>query len=448
MTPLPVPSGPGPTLPDEALRLPPPEAPSHPVAPAPPPEQSTPEVVSIADPGEAREPGVSRVVSMDDPPPPSTARPKALVAGPFVPGSVPSAARLGLPRTTDEVRDYVVQSATARGIDPTIALRVVMSEGGLSPATWIGDQGSSFGPMQLHYGGLAGGANAVAGVGELFTKMSGQDARDLSTWRTQIDFGLDYAVRYGWGAWHGAARVGIGNRDGLQNAHKLANATGPAVAAAATGPIYHSAIVRPRVSIPNQFDSALSSQDAYAACGPVAAVAVARWLGRNPSVPEVLEVAKRVGWTRDGGMNGIANEKKLLDAMGIAARLETTVNWRNVRADALSGNPVILSSPGHYWVIDDYNPRTGTYHVGQSGLAYNGGAEWMTGAQIEQLGGRVNGALYVNHPGSPKPSMAALQPAPPARPAPPPVTAPIQTAPADRWWEHLPTASQGAADDR
>jgi hypothetical protein len=99
-----------------------------------------------------------------------------------------------------EVAQYIVQAARQRGIDPSIALRVYQSEGA---GGYVGDNGSSFGPMMLHYGGVAPGGNAVPGLGDEFTKATGLDARDPKTWRQQVDFALDRAVKDGWGAWHG-----------------------------------------------------------------------------------------------------------------------------------------------------------------------------------------------------------------------------------------------------
>jgi hypothetical protein len=162
--------------------------------------------------------------------------------------------------------------------------------------------------------------------------------------------------------------------------------------------------------VPDQFASNLSTLEAYAACGPVAAVAVARWLGRNPTVTEALDRAKQTGWTAAGGMNGIANEKRLLDSMQIPSRLESQVNWQHVRLDATSGHPVILSTTAHYWVIDDYDFATRTYHVGKSGLAFRGGSEWMSEAEIQRLGGQFNGALYVDNPLAPEPSFVIARP--------------------------------------
>lgn len=100
----------------------------------------------------------------------------------------------------NEVASYIVQSAKARNIDPNVALQVWRSEG---KGGYVGDSGSSFGPLQLHYGGVAKGGNSVAGLGDEFTKQTGLDARNPETWRQQIDFSLDKAKTGGWTPWHG-----------------------------------------------------------------------------------------------------------------------------------------------------------------------------------------------------------------------------------------------------
>lgn len=100
----------------------------------------------------------------------------------------------------DQIKTYIRQAATARGIDPDQAVRVAKSEG---LGSYVGDNGSSFGPFQLHYGGVAPGGNAVGGLGDAFTAKTGLDARDPRTVPAQIDFALDHAKQNGWGAWHG-----------------------------------------------------------------------------------------------------------------------------------------------------------------------------------------------------------------------------------------------------
>ena len=99
-----------------------------------------------------------------------------------------------------EVEAYIRQAAAQRHIDPETAVRVWGSEG---KGAYAGDNNSSFGPFQLHYGNVAGGGNAVSGLGDAFTQATGLDARDPATWRAQIDWSLNHAAKNGWGPWHG-----------------------------------------------------------------------------------------------------------------------------------------------------------------------------------------------------------------------------------------------------
>jgi hypothetical protein len=128
------------------------------------------------------------------------------------------------PNNKDSVSAYIRSAATARGIDPDIALAVANSEG---LNTYVGDNGSSFGPYQLHYGGVASGGNAVSGLGDSFTKQTGLDARNPDTTAAQIDYALDNVATNGWGAFHGAATIGVGGRTGIgSNAKALGSSSG------------------------------------------------------------------------------------------------------------------------------------------------------------------------------------------------------------------------------
>ena len=70
-----------------------------------------------------------------------------------------------------EVEDYITQAASARGIDPNIALRVAKSEGGTETARrGTFKTGSSWWPFQLHYGGKGyEQLGTTAGMGNTFT---------------------------------------------------------------------------------------------------------------------------------------------------------------------------------------------------------------------------------------------------------------------------------------
>ena len=110
------------------------------------------------------------------------------------PGAAPSA---GAGASQQEA--YIRQYAASIGIDPNQAVAVAKSEGLYG---YTGDRGSSFGPFQLHYGGVAPGM-MQSGLGDAFTKQTGLDARDPSTWQAQVKFALDWAKTHGWAAWHG-----------------------------------------------------------------------------------------------------------------------------------------------------------------------------------------------------------------------------------------------------
>ena len=66
----------------------------------------------------------------------------------------------------------------------------------------------------MHYGGISK-VEPNAGLGDDFTRKTGLDARNPSTWRQQIDFALDRVVSHGWGDWKGAAAEGNTGKMGV-----------------------------------------------------------------------------------------------------------------------------------------------------------------------------------------------------------------------------------------
>jgi hypothetical protein len=147
----------------------------------------------------------------------------SVVAGPSadaagVPVSAAAPSTPVIPGGNPDVASYIQQAAAARGIDPNIALRVAGHEGlnvfDPSKPDGGGDEGSSFGPFQLHYSGMSK-SMPHAGLGDEFTAATGLDARDPSTWQKQIDFSLDYAKNKGWGPWMGAKAEGITGKMGI-----------------------------------------------------------------------------------------------------------------------------------------------------------------------------------------------------------------------------------------
>ncbi|GGD24392.1 phage tail length tape measure family protein [Aureimonas glaciei] len=123
-----------------------------------------------------------------------------------------------------EVAAYIQQAAAARGIDPNIALRVAKSEG-LGEGIWQsnyeknGYREPSYGPFQLLKGGA--GTGFGQGMGNDFMRQTGLDPADPRNTFQGIDFALDGAAKNGWGAWYGAGKAGIGNREGLAGAQPI-----------------------------------------------------------------------------------------------------------------------------------------------------------------------------------------------------------------------------------
>lgn len=125
--------------------------------------------------------------------------------GPVAPEPLPDAPTVGNP-----IEAYIRQSAERNGIDPDVAVRVARSEGGLSDpfrqsdVVKNGKRERSYGPFQLYMDGGLGNKALARGI---------DPRRD---WKAGVDFALENAARSGWGAWYGAAKVGIGNWDGIR----------------------------------------------------------------------------------------------------------------------------------------------------------------------------------------------------------------------------------------
>lgn len=125
-----------------------------------------------------------------------------------------------------EIAEYIRQAAIREGIDPNVAIRVAKTEGGLTnpfQQSYV-QQGygreESFGPFQLHMRGGVGSRALEAGI----------DPR--TNWKGGVDFALKEASQKGWGQWFGAAKAGIGDREGIgvtakleQNISKLSDTT-------------------------------------------------------------------------------------------------------------------------------------------------------------------------------------------------------------------------------
>ena len=173
---------------------------THLASVSPPPAQSDQSVIRDAgDLGRSAEAAYGTLSGRD----------KALPnTGPVSNGSAPASYN-GDPKKADRstVEAYIRDRAKAYGIDPDVAVAVAKSEGlnAFDPTKpdLGGDEHSSFGPFQLHYGGVSQNM-PHPGMGDDFTKATGMHASDPSSWPQQVDFALSHASNNGWNAWSGA----------------------------------------------------------------------------------------------------------------------------------------------------------------------------------------------------------------------------------------------------
>ena len=80
-------------------------------------------------------------------------------------------------------------------IDPDVASKVLAQESSYGQARKPGDNGTSFGPFQLHFA-----ADGKA-MGDQFRRDTGLDPRDPATWQKQIDYAMMKAAQGGWAPW-------------------------------------------------------------------------------------------------------------------------------------------------------------------------------------------------------------------------------------------------------
>ena len=215
-----------------------------------------------------------------------------------------------------QVASMIAASAIQRHIDPDTAVKVARSEG-LGSAGYVGDNGSSFGPLQMHYGSVAGAGagNQVTGMGDDFTAQTGLDARDPSTIQAQIDFALDsVAKNQSWAPFHGASAAGIGVSDGIGvDTSRFASADIPArPQAPVAGDYTTNGVMSPTQAA--AYDQARASYADYTA---------------PPGLASALALAQRINTQNIGT---VSDSSGYLSALGVA-RSEPSYTPTFVRAD-------------------------------------------------------------------------------------------------------------------
>ena len=121
-------------------------------------------------------------------PPKETGRPAGTPAQVGSSGAIPGA-------SAKDVDDYTRQVAQGYGIDPDVASKILAQESSYGQARHPGDNGTSFGPFQLHF---AADGNAM---GDQFMRDTGLDPRDPRTWKQQVDYAMMKASQEGWTPW-------------------------------------------------------------------------------------------------------------------------------------------------------------------------------------------------------------------------------------------------------
>lgn len=96
-----------------------------------------------------------------------------------------------------QVESLVRHEAFARGLDPDIVARGINQESGFNPYA-IGDNGKSFGVMQLYTGGGLGNEALRRGI-----------SLDPSNWPEHVRFGVGIMQKQGLSPWHGFRDIGI-----------------------------------------------------------------------------------------------------------------------------------------------------------------------------------------------------------------------------------------------
>jgi hypothetical protein len=160
-------------------------------------------------------------------------------------------------------------------------------------------------------------------------------------------------------------------------------------------------------------------------CGPAAAVAFARAVGRTVSLDRAVAVAREVGWTPTYGMSGPWGQLQLLRRLNVPATLEAGISAPRIAREVQAGRPVIIRTggrggePGHYFVAERYDAASGRFDLAQSALVLKSaaGRRWFSLNEIASLGtGAPTHALYLT-PTGPAPTSGGTVAAMSVRPA-------------------------------
>ncbi len=159
-------------------------------------------------------------------------------------------------------------------------------------------------------------------------------------------------------------------------------------------------------------DLGLSRAEAAVACGPAAAVELARRYGDNIPVDAVIAAARQNGWRSPDGMStgpqGFARTMRQLGYEVTVADLDasgTGPGWQQTQAALQGGHSVAIDTPGHYFQATDYDPARG-YRLGD----VVGGGGYRQASDIGSLGYGAPRNAIIATPGAGAQARTAGQP--------------------------------------
>ena len=307
-----------------------------------------------------------------------------------------------------EYEAFIRDAAQRRGIDPDIAVRVANSEGSVTEPARRGtfDTGSSWWGFQLHYGGAGyEHLGTVAGMGNGFTALTGWQPGDPAAWRDAARYALNRAKASGWGAWYGAAHVGISQWQGIDRNH-------PWDAASETWDYETGG--QPMPTIPFNPDAPVAPQPDAWSCAIRSAQWLLRAVGRNPGDNWIVSHLVDEGIvTREHGLMD-ASGQQLADwinreygnEMGFTAQA-SSVTFDDVAAGAGTNPTLIGGRKWNHWSGVRALRSDGALRLANPADGWQGVGQMMTRQQFDNLGPFT--AIWIDRTGA----VAEPPPAPP-----------------------------------
>lgn len=209
------------------------------------------------------------------------------------------------------------------------------------------DTGDSYWPFQLHYGGQPY-SGTTPGMGNGFTALTGWQPGDVNAGHDSVRYALNRAKRSGWGAWYGAARIGLVGFEGIdRNAPWDANSETWDYERGHTAPNTPAGVVYD-ASFP-----AFAQNDPWS-CGPTS-LRWAMWsIGRKPTESwiESQMIAENVanplvGVTDASGAGIAAFVNEQYGEYGFTARNEPMATWDYLTTLADGKYPILIG--GREW---------------------------------------------------------------------------------------------------